>query len=62
MHTKITKKLLNVIDEPNVEACLIFFRVTCWLVFEKIMNNMLFLEKVVDNEELMECIRGDPVI
>ena len=23
---------------------------------------MLFLEKVVDNEELMECIRGDPVI
>ena len=39
-----------------------FFRVTCWLVFEKILNNMLLLEKVVDIEELIECIRGDPVI
>ena len=26
MHTKITKKLLNVIDETNVEACLILFQ------------------------------------
>ena len=45
----------------------IHFRTVCWLVFEK--NYYWYLEKcdtvmekVVDNEELIDCIKGDPFI
>ena len=50
---KFKKILSNVTDESNIKQCSMFFQTN---KYDGVM------EKVLDNKELMERIRSDPVI
>ena len=60
-------KLSNVINESRIKLFDILLRLCADLLFKRIGRVLLnkhdaVTEEVVDNKELMECMRGDPII
>ena len=69
IRSKIKIKLSNLIYDilDDINHVWYLFEIVCWQVLIRIGRDLLYkcnevMEKVVDNKELMECIREDSVI